>query len=220
MRIYYIKNWNERKKLTNRAAKQENRKDEQLHFDFIQPQNEGMRQFLCQSFWIDKSENCSCACLLFFDSVSPVFTRKKRGLSRLHNWKSPQSYTTSREGISRPDKLLRSITLPAVTDARQIVNWEISSRRSAHIVVHFLNSAFAILSRSDLQFLRPHSILQFLGQDKAYFRVTACRTRRTSFWAQMLCNLCNLHLSAAHLLQYLPQVPMKAARTVRPKGIF
>ena len=151
---------------------------------------------------------------------SVLFSQEKKGLSRLHNWKFPQSYTTSREGISRPDKCRGQSRCPQWQMPAKSWTGKYFPDARTHIVVHFLNSAFAILSRSDLQFLRPHWILQFLGQDMAYFRVTACRTRRTRFWAQMLCNLCNLHLSAAHLLLHLPQVPVKAARTVRPKGIF
>ena len=100
--------------------------------------NEGTRQFSCQSFWIDQSENCSCTCLLVFwvrpgsyvallpcriqfsylkcgrnaataalnstrqkcdvwTGPQSWFHKKKKGLSRLHNWKFPQSYTTSRK---------------------------------------------------------------------------------------------------------------------------
>ena len=50
------------------------------------------------------------------------------------------------------------------------------------------------------------------------FLVAVCRTRSTCFWAQMLYNLCQPHLSAAHHLQ--PHLPLVPAKAVRPKDLL
>lgn len=101
----------------------------------------------------------------------------------------------------------------------------------AHLVVHFANSAYEMADEFTCNtfpfwFTIPPAywIPQFLGQDLTYFTVAACRTQSAHFWAQMLYNLCQPNLSTVHHLQHLhshlPQVPAKAARTVRPKDLL
>lgn len=88
LRIYYIRK-RKRKKLTNRAAKQKNREDEQLHFwtIFILSKNGATRHFSCQSFRIDQSENCSCTCFLFVFFRTVVYEKDESpGTKHDHQW--------------------------------------------------------------------------------------------------------------------------------------
>ena len=95
----------------------------------------------------------------------------------------------------------------------------------AHLVVHFDFEMAHEFTRNTFPFrftIPPASLDPSVPrQDLTYFMVAVCRTRITCFWAQMLYNLCQPHLSTAHHLHlHLPQVAAKAAKTVRPKDLL
>ena len=74
--------------------------------------------------------------------MQAVFTWKNKGLSRFYDRKFPQSYATSRDGITRPGKYRRQSDCPYWQMLAKSWTGKYFPDARAHLVVHFANSAF------------------------------------------------------------------------------
>ena len=74
--------------------------------------------------------------------MQAVFSWKNKGLSRFYDQKFPQSYATSRDGITRPNNCRSQSHCPYWQMLVKSWTGKYFPNVRAHLVVHFANSAF------------------------------------------------------------------------------